>query len=1820
MGVYEDLLRKKKIIEDEQGNVTVNSIIDKNTRNKLADSSVQTYKKDLENNKIAINKMKNVIKRTAETTIWEQMQNIMRNRPITKPNFISHLNNSIKEENANEIANKNSGLLQDTKSLLKLTGLGASTGAKQTLNYIESANENNFSNYKDLKNTQFLTSKNVSEENKAKAKTQNNLLLQMKGINTDKTVETNLTKKAINESIEKDNQKIQEEQSLLSNPITQKLGEIAPSIGQQIPGIVASSVNPMLGVSYFTTSAGGNYIEDAKQRGMTDEQAFKYGTIMGAVEGSLEAVGAKLSTNVGKKLLKNNIKGALIDYGLDIGENFLEESIVEPISEFVIQETAGKEKANWNNILKRMWDSGVNGALVSAITGGASGLAGGVASNFQNNKYTDINTGEKLNKESQNWIKEAENIINSNNTLNLQQESIQTQQNMPTENNIANNQEMLYNGIESEGGINEGIQRLQRLSGQFGTRILEENSTESKKYSRKEYEQFESSIKPIEQNNLTSEQKQRINNYKRQYNKDIVFFDGTNNQGYIGGASINDKNKIYIDQNAIENFGEDKIINHEIIESDIRHNREISNNIIQPSIQKIINDPNFEQQKNIFWQEQEGEIPSDYAIAKEILCDRFAEIKTGENWDYDNVLSQETNMTIDYALENFHKELYGRSILAEDQGVIKKVTGARFQLPRSSNSSTVTRLQLPRNDASITNSILPTQQNVNSTINNYSMQNNKKYSLPEQETLKETNVDKYNTYKKNILNSRAEEVNNLIKNKNETIKEIEKQIKEKTQILNNKKDKTTKVANNLKMQIESLQQRKTKIENEYNSRIDRKFDKVTRDKINLETKKELGTTRKEIQQNLLEDTGILKESLDNAKNISMANTNRTDPIRLQEKVFGRELGTKINDMFFNKIKHNTANKTRFSNSERNDIKNWGIKARSFESEVLQKYTEKTYVTEEGKEIPYTEADLIKDIPNQETRNKIKKASEELRKKYDNYIETANEVLVGLGYDAIPKRKDYVRHFTELNDIFTKFGIPGKLDNALPTDINGITDTFRPGKNFFANAQQRHGNKTTYDAITGIDGYIEGISNLIYHTEDIQRLRAFDKYIREEYGEKAFENFDKLSEEDKKTRIQKISENHLSNYVSWLTEYTNNLAGKKSGIDRSVEKLLGRKVYSALDTIKKQTGSNMTGFNIGSALTNFISVTQGASKTKKTALLKGTIDTIKNIFHNDGFVDKSDFLTNRFGSNRISNTLWQKVSNTGQVFMSATDYFSSNLIVRSKYYENLAKGMNKVEALKKADDFGARILGDRSQGSTANIFNSKMLGVVTQFQLEVNNQLDTMIHDTMQDFKNTLNEKGGLKASMGAVWTLGQMAVYQYAFNEIFEAIAGRRPAFDIIDIIKTALGVDDDENDDDTVKDNLEEASVKLIEALPFVNLLSEDARIPIASAIPNPIKIATGDSNVKDEFSKLVYLLPPTGGSQFKKSIEGIKTVKDGGSYVINSKGEKELRFPVENANAVDYIKAGLLGKYSLPLAKEYANRDYKRLSAKQTKTYEESKVPYKEYLQYVDKKLKKNKDKIKYLSQQDWNVNQKWGIYVNDIFSSTKRKEDGGSQVSDAKYITSNGISKSEFIEIYNKAQKNNIDIPTAKEYKEMKQNGIILGNYIDYKINVKKETEKQKKDGKLKETENLKNKDKIQVLLDSNYSDKEKSAIYENYIKTQTKEGEYDSFDVIKASNMDIDEYLKYEQQEFSSDKKDDGTLDGKTVSKSKQKKVVSYLNSMNIEGNQRLLLYAMQGYSITSSQKSQLANYVYGLNIDKETKLELYNRFSGFKVYKNGTVNW
>ena len=1089
--------------------------------------------------------------------------------------------------------------------------------------------------------------------------------------------------------------------------------------------------------------------------------------------------------------------------------------------------------------------------------------------------------------------------------------------------------------------------------------------------------------------------------------------------------------------------------------------------------------------------------------------------------------------------------------------------------------------------------------------------------------------------KQELLENNSKALNKYIQERNSTIRKIEAQINQKQQELNSKENKDSIIANKLKTQIIELNKRKKDIELMYNKKIDDTFNKGEKiiQSQDMSGRKAIIEKNRELAREKISNISTWKD-----KNNGFKYQRETMERNMFDIIPNKQEAQDIVDTYFEPIHKSEAEKQKFINKYNYKIKKLNLN--KYESEAVQLLGEQKYN-------PDFKADDVKEILDRVNENiengkmdkaKVDKAIEVFRSIYDELFELENKALKENGYPEKPYRKGYFPHFidfepiTKTEEILDKLGF--KIDKRpLPTDIAGTTEQFVPGKTWNRSSLNRKTDKTTYNALKGFDTYISQAADNIFHTENIQKLRALENEIRYQYSDKGIQerideiyNNNILNQEEQQAAIEKIFEqvdNPMPNLVVELRRYTNALANKKSEADRSAEQKYGRQLYSTVNAIESRFGANAVGLNIGSAITNFIPITQAYSQVSTKNMGRATLDTIKSYIQDDGFVDKSTFLTNRINkSEKLYKTSLEKISDKTSFLFNAIDDVTSNIIVRGKYLENINNGMSEVEAIKNADRFAANVMADRSKGALPTLFEEKspITKMFTQFQLEVNNQYSYMFKDIPRDLK----EKGLANIALAFF----KMFVAAFLYNKASEEIVGRKAAFSPIDIAIDSYNTLSDENT--STADKMINVGKDVAEEFPFVGGFLGGGRIPVSGALPdaeNTFKAATGlvtgemDSNkamntLGKEVSKpLYYLLPPFGGAQAKKTIEGIGTVANGGSYGIDSKGEETLQFPVENANAGDYLKAGLFGKYALDNAKEYANRGYKSLNAKQTKSYEESKIPYKEYLEYLSKDLKKKEDKINYLSEQNWNENQKWGIYKNEILSSTERENDGGSQLKDAEYIISKGMSKTDFINLYNKAQLNNIDIPTQKDYKKMERTGVSLEKYIDYKVKVKEKTEEKRKSKELTDTQDLKDKDKIQILLDSNYSNKEISSIYENYIKN-TKDTQYY---IIEESGIDIKEYLKYKQQNFESDRKEDGTINGKAISKSKQKKEYEYVNNMKITYNQKLILLGMQ-YSLTSGEKTKLANYVNDMKLNKKEKLEVYGKLKGFKVYKNGRVTW
>lgn len=668
-----------------------------------------------------------------------------------------------------------------------------------------------------------------------------------------------------------------------------------------------------------------------------------------------------------------------------------------------------------------------------------------------------------------------------------------------------------------------------------------------------------------------------------------------------------------------------------------------------------------------------------------------------------------------------------------------------------------------------------------------------------------------------------------------------------------------------------------------------------------------------------------------------------------------------------------------------------------ESTLIHWLGEKRYDLQEmkaefGKSKAYQElAEQIRRVENslsEEQLERINKGIVEMQQILKEMWPMLNEARIKEGYDPIGWIPNYFPHakFNDPKDPLQKtaslFGID-LTDMELPMDIAGRTEDFKPRTQWSGNVLQRKGKATDYDAFRIFDQYIEGASNIIYHTEDIGNVRALSDHMRYSFSEESVrKQIDEiyknksLSIEDRNKKIAEIykqnAKNHkLQNYVQNLDEYANLLAGKKSKLDRAAEALLGRKFYKAVTGISNRVSGNMVAGNIGSALTNIIPITQGLGRTRTTSQLKGLGEAL--LYMKNGEMDeltrKSAFLATRGGTERTYKNWLQRLETKGGnlnplQWMEAADTFATQAVWRARYYDNLKDGMGELAAIKEADTFARNLFAGRSKGDMPTIFNSKVLKPLTAFQLEVNNGYRNMIKDIPHEEK-TIYRK--MRSYMGIV-------IGAYMFNDAYEKITGRRSAFDPLGMADEAFGDATGEgmrNTWDILGDAISGNGVQLTEQrekkapsaviqgvtdeladnTPFVGgLFFDGGRIPLKSATPHLIKGAmhfadamrgeerwgkAGQEINKELISPIAtYMMMPIAGGQVNKTIKGLNMMRKGGSYTQTNEGER-LQFAVDKDKKTNWLQAALFGKWAVPEAQAHMEKN-RTLSEKSTEVYE--------------------------------------------------------------------------------------------------------------------------------------------------------------------------------------------------------------------------------------------------------------------------------------------
>lgn len=626
--------------------------------------------------------------------------------------------------------------------------------------------------------------------------------------------------------------------------------------------------------------------------------------------------------------------------------------------------------------------------------------------------------------------------------------------------------------------------------------------------------------------------------------------------------------------------------------------------------------------------------------------------------------------------------------------------------------------------------------------------------------------------------------------------------------------------------------------------------------------------------------------------------------------------------------------------------------------------------------------------------KVRAAVKVFHEVYDKLFQDMNRVRIENGYEPVNYLQGYFPHFQENEEggsILQKFaraaGIEGDV-SPLPATINGLTANFKPGIRYMANIQNRLGYATAYDALQGFDRYIEVATDVIFHTADIQRLRALAMQIRYRASDEGlkqridaimmnpFLNPDEANEQV--ANLTKEGRYGLSNFVDELDEYTNLLAGKKSRLDRGMEKLMGRKFYNVMKKFESRVGANMVAANVGSALTNFIPITQAWSQVSTTDVLRGMWDTLKNYKTADGLDSASTFINNRSGYGRLAMSTMDKVSAGAGWMMESIDTFTTGSVVRARYYQNLRRGMSEMSAMQEADQFASGIMADRSKGSTPTLYSARnpLVKLFTQFQLEVNNELSWIFKDMAQE-----ERKKGMAALAKAMF---KFLIGAWIYNEFYESIVGRRAALDPLDIINDTVGDFTGYQLPNTVQaavsgkwdftkekpgtyqaiKNLEGNIISEFPGTQALTILGVDealgldidsGRIAVTSAIPNLGNIekallaknedmapAKKAQTIGNELLKPgLYLATPFGGGQIRKTYQGATAVARGGSYSVDNEGRDILQYPVYNDNPADRAKswaqALLFGKTATEEAQSWVESGFKSLSAKETAAYQD-------------------------------------------------------------------------------------------------------------------------------------------------------------------------------------------------------------------------------------------------------------------------------------------
>ena len=468
----------------------------------------------------------------------------------------------------------------------------------------------------------------------------------------------------------------------------------------------------------------------------------------------------------------------------------------------------------------------------------------------------------------------------------------------------------------------------------------------------------------------------------------------------------------------------------------------------------------------------------------------------------------------------------------------------------------------------------------------------------------------------------------------------------------------------------------------------------------------------------------------------------------------------------------------------------------------------------------------------------------------------------------------------------------------------------------------------------IDG-IQELSRLVKKADKfgVEKLDAKDINSLKETTNNMAESLDKMLNDVNFMKLMSDSANGLTQFVGFVQEHANRLAGKTDPFQRVVNDTEPSKMRKFADAtgraLMKQAALSKIVGNMNSVVAQTASLPALFSTTDPKALIQAFKRT-----NREAILQKSDALALRYADDNLTDdTKFEKTMKTAGIPMEVVERGVIEYTFLAKYNQAINNGLSDADAVRYAERFINDTVTLRDQISTPRAYNRLWSASFLQFTREVTQQ-NRYVWNQMSNKQRVA------------------LAVNTAIAYSAIEALTGNKPGVDplgtLIEIVGDWLSGGDDDDKDNSVQAKLERTIQKVagqaVTAAPIAtamvnaattkddrkklfgkesNLGRYDGTIPVVD-LPRKLIDTKGkldeaakaredgdddkaDAKTKDAMYNILGQLP--AGSQLKKTIQGIAAAHSG--EVKDGNGETKVEF--EKDNPFNLVQGALFGKNAL-------------------------------------------------------------------------------------------------------------------------------------------------------------------------------------------------------------------------------------------------------------------------------------------------------------------